>query len=256
VTSTSKLVVSAVLAPWSPPKVIGVTGDSVQHSAQDPKAQVGLDTWIMEIQTYSKDNILPDDMPSIDRISHLSKRYTLVEGDLYRRCANGILMRCITQEEGYVLLAEVHGGECRNHASSCTLVGKAFQHGFYWPIALQDTVELVRTCRACQFHTKQIHTPVETLQMILPYWPFVVWGLDIVRAFPRAVGGYQFLYVAIDKFPRWLEATLVVNINNQSVVKFIKSIICRFGVLNRVITDNGSQFTSGAFQAYCEDHGI
>jgi transposase InsO family protein len=48
----------------------------------------------------------------------------------------------------------------------------------------------------------------------------------------------------------------MVKINKQYVVKFIKSIICRFGVPNRIITDNGSQFTSDAFQGYCEDLGI
>jgi transposase InsO family protein len=48
----------------------------------------------------------------------------------------------------------------------------------------------------------------------------------------------------------------VVKINKQSAVKFIKSIICRFGVLNRIITDNRSQFTSSALQWYCEDLGI
>jgi hypothetical protein len=58
-------------------------------------------------------------------------------------------MRCITREEGCDLLTEVLGGECENHASSHTLVGKAFQHGFYWPIALQDVIELVKTCKAC-----------------------------------------------------------------------------------------------------------
>jgi hypothetical protein len=48
----------------------------------------------------------------------------------------------------------------------------------------------------------------------------------------------------------------VVKINKQSAVKFIKSIICRFGVPNRIITDNGSQFASGAFPGYCKDLGI
>jgi transposase InsO family protein len=48
----------------------------------------------------------------------------------------------------------------------------------------------------------------------------------------------------------------VVKINKQSTVKFIKSIVCRFGVLNMIITENGSQFTSSAFQGYCEDLGI
>jgi transposase InsO family protein len=82
----------------------------------------------------------------------------------------------IIHEEGYELLVEVHGGECENHASSDTLIGKAFHHDFYWLTALQDAVELVKTCRACQFHAKQIHTPAQTLQMILPSWPFTVWG--------------------------------------------------------------------------------
>jgi transposase InsO family protein len=48
----------------------------------------------------------------------------------------------------------------------------------------------------------------------------------------------------------------VVKIDKKSAVKFIKSIICRFEVPNRIITNNGSQFTSGAFQGYCKDLGI
>jgi hypothetical protein len=130
----------------------------VHPDAQDPEAQVGPDTWITEIRTYLKDNILPDDQASAERIVRVAKRYTLVEGGLYRRGTNDILMRCITQEEGCELLAEVQGGECGNHASSHTLVGKAFQHGFYRPTTIQDTVELVKTCSACHFHAKQIHT--------------------------------------------------------------------------------------------------
>jgi transposase InsO family protein len=114
----------------------------------------------------------------------------------------------------------------------------------------------VKTCKACQFHAKQIHASAQMLQMIPPSWPFAVWGLDIVGPFPRAVGGYRFLYVTIHKFTKWSKATPVVNINKQSAMKFIKSIICRFRVPNRIITDNGSQFSNGAFQGYCEDLGI
>jgi hypothetical protein len=95
-------------------------------STQDPEAQADPNTWITEIRTYLKDNILPDDMTSADRIARLAKRYTLVERDLYWCGTNGVLMRCITREEGCELLAEVHGGECGNHASFRTLVDKAF----------------------------------------------------------------------------------------------------------------------------------
>jgi hypothetical protein len=76
----------------------------------------------MKIWTYLKDNILLDDNASANQIARLAKRYTLVEGDLYRRGANGVLIRCITREEGCELLIEVHGDECGNHAYSHTLV--------------------------------------------------------------------------------------------------------------------------------------
>ena len=62
--------------------------------------------------------------------------------------------------------------------------------------------------------------------------------------------------MAIDKFTKWPEASPVIKIDKHSAVKFIKSIVCRFGVPNRVITDNGTQFTSTIFQEYCEDLGI
>jgi hypothetical protein len=179
----------------------------------------------------------------------------VIEGYLYRRGANGILMRCITQEEGRELLAEIHGGECGSHSSSRTLVGKAFCHDFYWPTALQDATELVKSCKACQFHAKQIHTPTQALQMIPPSWPFVVWGVDILGPFPKAVGRYRFLFVAIDKFTKWPEATPVVSITQGAAVAFLKSIICRFGVPSHIITDNGTQFKSQLFQEYCEGIG-
>jgi hypothetical protein len=105
--------------------------DSVQPSAQDPEAQVSPDAWITEIGTYLKDNILPDDNASADRISYLAKRYMIIEGDLYWRRTNSVLMHCITREEGCELLIKVHGGECGNHASSHMLVGIAFRYGFY-----------------------------------------------------------------------------------------------------------------------------
>jgi hypothetical protein len=102
------MVLSVVLATWSPPRVTDVVENSVHPN-----------------------NILPDDMASTNQIVHFAKRYTLVEEDLYRRGANGVQMWCITWEEGCDLLTEVHGGECTNHASFRMLVGKTFRHIFY-----------------------------------------------------------------------------------------------------------------------------
>jgi transposase InsO family protein len=42
----------------------------------------------------------------------------------------------------------------------------------------------------------------------------------------------------------------VRTIPARSAVKFICGLVCRFGVPNCIITDNGSQFTSGLFREY------
>ena len=153
------------------------------------------------------------------------------------------------------MLSDIHGGECGHHSSSRALVGKAFRSGFYWPTALNDAAELVKSCEACQFHAKQIHQPAQGLQTIPFTWPFAVWGLDILGPFPRAPGGYRYLYVAIDKFTKWAEVEAVRTIPAGSMVKFIKGIVSRFGVPNRIITDNGSQVTSNLFKTYCANLG-
>jgi hypothetical protein len=51
--------------------------------AQYPDALVGPDAWITEIWDYLKDNILPDELASTEWIIHVTKQYTLVEGDAY-----------------------------------------------------------------------------------------------------------------------------------------------------------------------------
>jgi hypothetical protein len=91
--------------------------------------------------------------------------------------------------------------------------------------------------------------------MIPPSWSFIVWGVDILGPFPRAVGGYHFLFVAIDKFIKWPEATPMVNITQGAAIAFLKSIICRFGVPSCIITGNGTQFKKQLFQEYCEGIG-
>jgi hypothetical protein len=103
----------------------------------------------MEIQDYLKDNILPDDHVSDEQIVRVAKRYMLVEGELYQCGATNILIWCITQEDSCELLVKIHENECDNQASSRTLVGKAFWHGFYWLTTLQDAVKLVKRCKTC-----------------------------------------------------------------------------------------------------------
>jgi transposase InsO family protein len=87
-------------------------------------------------------------------------------------------------------------------------------------------------------------------------WPFAIWGIDIVDVLPMAPGGFRFLFVTIDTFTKWMGAIPVVNITQEAAVKFLQSIIYRFGVPNRVLTDNMTQFKWAKFVRCCADFGI
>jgi hypothetical protein len=149
-TSTSKLAVPVASHLQNPPKTVCAMGDPASPLAPQPISQSGPDAWIYEIRDYLKENILPEDHVSVERIVRLAKRYAVVEGDLYRHGTNSILMQCITQEEGCEMLTEIHGGERGSHSSPRTLVGKPFRHGFYWPTALQDVAKMVKSCKSTQ----------------------------------------------------------------------------------------------------------
>jgi transposase InsO family protein len=119
-----------------------------------------------------------------------------------------------------------------------------------------DATRIVRTCQGCQFYARQTHLPARALQTIPITWPFAVWGLDLVGPLQKAPGGYTHLLVAIDKFSKWIEVRPLNSIRSEQAVAFFTNIIHRFGVLNSIITENGTQFTSRKFLDFCEDHHI
>nr|ABA98926.2 retrotransposon protein, putative, Ty3-gypsy subclass [Oryza sativa Japonica Group] len=199
---------------------------------------------------------LPQDKDEAERISRRSKLYVMHEAELYKKSPSGILQRCVSLEEGRQLLKDIHSGIYGNHAAARTIVGKAYRQGFFWPTAVSDADKIVRTCEGCQFFARQIHLPAQELQTIPLSWPFAVWGLDMVGPFKKAVGGYTHLFVAIDKFSKWIEAKPVVTITADNARDFFINIVHRFGVPNRIITDNGTQFTGGVFKDFCENFGI
>jgi hypothetical protein len=77
-TSTSKLAVPAVLHPWGPPRVVCTLEGLEDLVEPHPVSQGGPDAWISEIRVYLKDNFLPEDQASAERIVRLAKRYVVL----------------------------------------------------------------------------------------------------------------------------------------------------------------------------------
>jgi hypothetical protein len=72
---------------------------------------------------FIRDHRLPAGMDARSaeaaRVMRRSKGFVLVVNKLYRCGArSGVLMKCVTKEDGYDILREIHEGVCGNHAAS------------------------------------------------------------------------------------------------------------------------------------------
>jgi hypothetical protein len=144
------------------------TTDPVHPPAGQEVMMIDVD-WRLPFINYLSEHKVPSDKNLAEQLIRRAKSYVLVRDKLYRRGASsGVLMKCVPQQEGKEILEEIHKGVCGNHASSRTLVSKAFRRAFYWPTALGDAEELVKRCQGCQYFAKQQHVPAYKLVTIPP----------------------------------------------------------------------------------------
>jgi hypothetical protein len=101
--------------------------------------------WRQPFIDYIREQKVPTDKNLVEKIIRRAKSYVLVGDKLYRRGASSrVLMKFVPREEGKDILEEIHKGVCGNHASSRTLVSKAFRRAFYWPhlwVMLRNSLE-------------------------------------------------------------------------------------------------------------------
>ena len=88
--------------------------------------------WTGPFMDFLTTKKLPDNDEVLKRqIVRRAKAFTIINRELYKRSTTGVYQRCITPEKGRNLLDEIHAGVCGHHASSRSLVSKAFRQGFY-----------------------------------------------------------------------------------------------------------------------------
>jgi hypothetical protein len=73
--------------------------------------------WMSPIKAYLDNQPISDDNAEIEHIAHKSRTHHLIDGVLYRQGANGMMMSCISKEEGNQLLLDIHSEVCGAHSS-------------------------------------------------------------------------------------------------------------------------------------------
>jgi hypothetical protein len=93
---------------------------------------------------------IPTNKIEMEHLIHHSKHYVLVDGKLmHKNTKKELLQKCVSKEEGEIILLDIHVDTCNNHVVSRMLVDKVFRAGFYWPSAIADAEALIHRCEGC-----------------------------------------------------------------------------------------------------------
>ncbi|KAG9449459.1 hypothetical protein H6P81_009424 [Aristolochia fimbriata] len=214
--------------------------------------------WGESIINFLRHGTLPVDLRERVRIRRTAPRFVFINDVLYRNSYEGLLLRCISSEEGMQVLKETHAGICGAHQAGPKLYLQIKRLGYYWPTMLRDTIEMTRACKLCQFHADYIHQAPVPLHPTVASWPFEAWGMDIIGPItPKSDSERQYILAAIDYFSKWAEAAAYREIKATTVVDFIRTqIIYRYGVPWYIVTDNGTPFRNIVKDRFCEKFRI
>jgi hypothetical protein len=176
-------------------------------------------------------------------------KYTIVDGDLYQRTTDGLLLKCLDDEQARVAMGEVHKGMCGTHQSAHKMKWMLRRAGLFWPTRMSDCCRYFRWCEACQMFGDIQSAPVSMLHPIMKSWPFRGWGLDFVgEIHPSSCKGHRFVLVATDYFTKWTEVVPLRNMTHKEVINFVlEHIVYRFGVPQTLMMDQGAFFMAHQF---------
>ncbi|CAL9018623.1 unnamed protein product [Prunus brigantina] len=109
-------------------------------------------------------------------------------------------------------------------------------------------------CDKCQRFASIPQLPAEPLTAMVSPWPFAQWGLDLIGPMPEGKGQVKYAVVAVDYFTKWAEAEALATITAARIETFVwQNIVCRFGIPNTIVTDNGRQFDNAKFKQFCSN---
>ena len=75
----------------------------------------------------------------------------------------------------------------------------------------------------------------------------------MIGPFKPAPGGFWYVYVAIDKFSKWIEYKHLFQATAKKAAELLDDIIHRFGLPNNIITNLGTTSTGSDFWDFCDE---
>ncbi|ODM88297.1 Transposon Ty3-I Gag-Pol polyprotein [Orchesella cincta] len=127
---------------------------------------------------------------------------------------------------------------------------------FWWKTMKKDIYFYIARCETCQ-KTKVSHTaPIGIGSSLKITAPWETVAIDLMGPYTRGTNQNQYLLVVVDSFSKWVELFGIRQATSKVIISRLEELFCRWGFPKYIISDNGSQFTSREYTAWCEKLGI
>ncbi|MES9881488.1 MAG: RNase H-like domain-containing protein, partial [Sedimenticola sp.] len=124
------------------------------------------------------------------------------------------------------------------------------KNSFYWYGMSRDGREYVKSCSKCNKSKKSSNTPRAPMRAFHAGFPMERVHMDILGPFNTSSSGNKYILMIICQFTKWID---MIPISDQTAENFSHIIIVSyFGCPLEIFTDQGSNFQSNLFSAFCE----
>ncbi|XP_062574843.1 uncharacterized protein K02A2.6-like [Saccostrea cucullata] len=119
----------------------------------------------------------------------------------------------------------------------------------YWPGMSKDIEKIVSQCEVCAQHSTS--NPKEPLiPLEVPDRPWANISADIFE-----YENQQYL-VSVDHYSKWPEVVKLPGLSSYATIQCLKSQFSRNGLPDKVLTDNGPQFSSKEFRDFSKEYSF
>ena len=116
----------------------------------------------------------------------------------------------------------------------------------WWPKIDDDIEHYVATCKPCQ-QTRPKEPEVPLFSWNVPTEPWARIHIDFAGPFEN-----NMWLIVVDAYTKWLEIIRMKSTTAAPTCAKLREIFARFGVPRVIVSDNGPQFVSEEFKAFCK----
>jgi len=143
-----------------------------------------------------------------------------------------------------VVMANLHS----SHFGIEGTLAKAREY-VYWPGMNKQVKDMIASCDVCnQVRNQQTKEP-----LVLQEVPNRAWAVVSADLFELNKNVYL---VTVDHYSNYFEYENLTKLSSGMVIRAMKKLFARYGIPEKLITDNGTQFVSADFQTFSKEYGF